>query len=323
MKKLSIVVPCYNEEKVIKTSYERIKKAIQNLAYLSEIIFVNDGSADKTGEILSNLAKSDSIVKVVTFSRNFGHQTAVTAGINYCSGDVAIIMDADMQDPPELIPDMIKTMDDNLAQVVYCVRKKRKGVSVFKNLSYLTFYRLLNLFSEIKLPLDSGDFRLIDKSVITEFNRMHEKGKYVRGLIGWIGFKQVPFYYERDARLAGDTKYPLSKLIKLASTSMLYFSTKPLRIATSIGIIAVFISLILAVWSVLGKIYGFTGAGSGWTSLFVIIIFLGGIQLLTIGIIGSYIGNLFTEIKNRPEYIVSKKENFEEEKLISNLNEGK
>lgn len=311
MKKLSIVVPCYNEEKVIETSYERINKTVQNLDYSSEIIFVNDGSSDQTGEILSKLAKKNSQVKVITFSRNFGHQNAVTAGINHCNGDIAIIMDADMQDPPELIPEMIHTMKENQAQVVYCVRKKRKGVSMLKNLSYLTFYRLLSLFSEIKLPLDSGDFRLIDKSVIAEFNRLHEKGKYVRGLISWIGFKQVPFYYERDARLAGDTKYPLSKLIKLASTSMLYFSTKPLKIATMTGFLSVLIALGLAIWSVLGKIYGFTNAGSGWTSLFVVIIFFGGVQLLTIGIIGAYIGNLFTEIKNRPEYIISKKENFD------------
>jgi dolichol-phosphate mannosyltransferase len=206
---------------------------------------------------------------------------------------------------------MIKTLENSKAQVVYCVRKSRKGEGIFKKITAKAFYRLLNFFSEVKLPVDTGDFRLVDKSIIREFNQMHEKGKYIRGLVSWIGFKQVPFYYERDARFAGETKYPFSKMIKFATTSLLYFSTKPLKLATALGFISVVISLILAVWSVLGKIMGYTHAISGWTSLFLLIIFFGGVQLLTIGIVGSYIGNLFDEIKNRPEYIIDKKVNFE------------
>jgi dolichol-phosphate mannosyltransferase len=163
----------------------------------------------------------------------------------------------------------------------------------------------------VRLPVDTGDFRLIDKSIIREFNQLHEKGKYIRGLVSWVGFKQVPFYYERDARFAGETKYPFSKMLKLATTSMLYFSTKPLRIATTLGFFSVLIALGLAIWSVFGKIFGYTHADTGWTSLFVLIIFFGGVQLLTIGIVGAYVGNLFDEIKNRPEYIIEKKQNFE------------
>ena len=310
-KSLSVIVPCFNEEDVIIETYNRIKLVLSNLDFISEIIFINDGSNDKTGNILSMLSKTDKNIKVITFSRNFGHQKAVTAGMNNCNSDMAVIIDADLQDPPELIPEMIKTLENSDAQVVYCVRKSRKGEGIFKKISAKAFYRLLNFFSEVKLPVDTGDFRLVDKSIIREFNQMHEKGKYIRGLVSWIGFKQVPFYYEREARFAGQTKYPFSKMIKLATTSLLYFSTKPLKLATALGFISVAISLILAVWSILGKVMGYTHANSGWTSLFVLIIFFGGVQLLTIGIVGAYIGNLFDEIKNRPEYIIDKKVNFD------------
>ena len=310
-KSLSVIVPCFNEEEVIIETYNRIKLVLSNLENTSEIIFINDGSYDKTGDILSILSKTDQDIKIISFSRNFGHQKAVTAGLNNCNSDMAVIIDADLQDPPELIPEMIKTLKNSKAQVVYCVRKSRKGEGIFKKLSAKAFYRLLNFFSEVKLPVDTGDFRLIDKSIIREFNQMHEKGKYIRGLVSWIGFKQVPFYYEREARFAGETKYPFSKMIRLATTSLLYFSTKPLKLATALGFISVAISLILAIWSILGKVMGFTHANTGWTSLFLLIIFFGGVQLLTIGIVGAYIGNLFDEIKNRPEYIIEKKVNFE------------
>jgi dolichol-phosphate mannosyltransferase len=309
-KSISVIVPCFNEEDVIETTYIRLKKTLSKIELSTEIIFVNDGSTDKTASKLSAIALSDRMVKIISFSRNFGHQKAVTAGLNNCSSDMAVIIDADLQDPPELIPDMIKSMEENNAQVVYCVRKTRKGEGFLKRLTAKIFYRLLNFFSEIKLPVDTGDFRLIDKNIIREFNQLNEKGKYIRGLVAWIGFKQVPFYYEREARFAGETKYPFSKMIRFAATSLLYFSTKPLKIATGLGFLSVLIALGLATWSILGKIFGYTHADSGWTSLFVIIVFFGGVQLITIGILGSYIGNLFNEIKNRPEYIIDKKENF-------------
>ena len=310
-KSLSVIVPCFNEEEVISETYKRIKAVLSKLELQSEIIFVNDGSNDKTEQLLNEFVRTDKNIKIISFSRNFGHQKAVTAGLNNCTSDMAVIIDADLQDPPEVIPDMIKTLIDSNAQVVYCVRKSRKGEGIFKKLSAKVFYRLLNFFSEVRLPVDTGDFRLIDKSIIREFNQMHEKGKYIRGLVSWIGFKQVPFYYEREARFAGETKYPFSKMLKLATTSLLYFSTKPLKLATALGFFSVVFSLVLGVWSILGKIMGYTHAGSGWTSLFVLIIFFGGVQLLTIGIVGAYIGNLFDEIKNRPEYIIEKKVNFE------------
>lgn len=309
-KSLSIIVPCFNEEAVIETTYNRLKQTLSKIELDSDIIFINDGSTDQTSKKLSYIASGDAKVKVISFSRNFGHQKAVTAGINNCIADMAVIIDADLQDPPELIPEMIKTLEENNAQVVYCVRKSRKGEGFAKKITAKLFYRLINFFSEIKLPVDTGDFRLIDKSIIREFNRLNEKGKYIRGLVSWVGFKQVPFYYEREARFAGETKYPFSKMIRFAATSLLYFSTKPLKIATGLGFIAVVIALSLTIWSVLGKILGYTHADSGWTSLFTAIVFFGGVQLISIGILGSYIGNLFNEIKNRPEYIIEKKENF-------------
>jgi polyisoprenyl-phosphate glycosyltransferase len=305
-KSLSIIVPCFNEEEVINESYRRIKSAITHLQLSCEIIFVNDGSTDSTEQLLTEISMGDENVKIISFSRNFGHQKAVTAGLNHCGSDLAVIIDADLQDPPELIPEMIETMVATNAQVVYCVRKSRKGEGFFKKQSAKFFYRILNFLSEVKLPVDTGDFRLLDKSIIREFNKLNEKGKYIRGLVAWVGFKQVPFYYERDSRFAGETKYPFSKMLKLATTSMLYFSTKPLKMATGLGFISVVFSLGLAVWSILGKFFGYTHADSGWTSLFVLIIFFGGVQLLTIGIVGAYIGNLFDEIKNRPEYIIQK-----------------
>lgn len=304
MKSLTVIVPCYNEEVVIQKFYERIKSVIANLSYETSIIFINDGSKDNTLNILKEIASNDECVKIISFSRNFGHQPAVTAGINHCQTDLAIIIDADLQDPPEIIPDMLQTMEQEKANVVYCVRKSRSGENKFKLWSAKVFYRTLNKMSEIKFPIDTGDFRLIDSHIIREFNQLKEKGKYIRGLISWVGFKQVPFYYEREKRFAGKTKYPLKKMLALASKALLYFSKKPLLIATSIGFTAVAIGLVLALWYMFGKIFGYTNAESGFTSIMIIVIFFGGIQLLTIGVLGQYIGILFDEVKERPEYII-------------------
>lgn len=313
MKKLSVIVPCYNEEAVIEESYRRTKLALQTLTCPTEIIYINDGSKDKTRVLLDRIAAGDASVKVIHFSRNFGHQPAVTAGINNCDADRAVILDADMQDPPELIPDMLRTMDAEQANVVYCVRMSREGESMFKRFSAKVFYRLMNRMSEVTFPLDTGDFRLIDRKIMDEFDRLKERGKYIRGLISWLGFRQVPFYYEREARIAGITKYPLSRMLKFASNAMLYFSKKPLRLAITLGFIAFLIGLVLGIWSTLGKVLGFSNAESGWTSIMITVIFFGGIQLITVGVLGQYIGILFDEIKARPEYIVDDKVNFKKE----------
>lgn len=310
MKKLAVIVPCYNEEQVILESYRRTRKALDLVPNPTEIIYINDGSRDRTRWLLDDIAASDSRVKVIHFSRNFGHQPAVTAGINNCDADLAIILDADMQDPPELIPDMLELQEKEHANVIYCVRKSREGESFFKKISSKAFYRLMNYMSDVSFPLDTGDFRMIDRKIMDQFDRFQERGKYIRGLISWLGYKQIPFYYEREARIAGETKYPLSKMLKFASTAMLYFSKKPLRLATSLGFVAVVVGIVLAAWFTLGKVYGFSNAETGWTSIMTSVIFFGGVQLLTVGVLGQYVGILFDEIKARPEYIIDEKKNF-------------
>lgn len=311
MKKLAVIVPCYNEEAVIGESYRRTRNVLESIPNPTEIIYINDGSRDQTRFLLDAIAASDPSVKVIHFSRNFGHQPAVTAGINNCDADLAIIIDADMQDPPELIPEILALQEKEEANVVYCVRKSREGESFFKLFTARAFYRVMNYMSEVHFPLDTGDFRLVDRKVMDQFDRFKERGKYIRGLISWVGFRQVPFYYEREARIAGETKYPLSKMLKFASNAMLYFSKKPLRLATSLGFISVLVGVILAIWFTLGKIYGFSKAEVGWTSIMTSIVFFGGVQLLTVGVLGQYVGILFDEIKARPEYIIDEKRNFE------------
>jgi dolichol-phosphate mannosyltransferase len=310
MKKLAIIIPCYNEEEVIRESYRRTRQALQSLPNPAEIIYINDGSRDQTRLILNEIAAADRQVKLIHFSRNFGHQPAVTAGLNHCDADLAVIMDADLQDPPELIPQLLALQEKEEANVVYCVRQSRKGDHFFKRFTARAFYRIMNSMSEVKFPLDTGDFRLIDRKIINEFCRLKERGKYIRGLISWVGFKQVPFYYKHEARAAGRTKYPLSKMLKFASIALVYFSNKPLRLAMSLGFTAVIVGLVLTIWFTLGKIYGFSHAESGWTSIVTLVTFFGGVQLLTIGVLGHYIGVLFDEIKARPEYIIDEERNF-------------
>lgn len=306
---ISIIVPCYNEEEVIEKTYRRIHHVLENNSINGEIIFINDGSKDRTLEILSEIAGKNGNIKILNFSRNFGHQPAVTAGIDNCRGDMALIMDADLQDPPELIPEMIRTLEAENCNVVYGVRIKRKGDSLFKKLTAKLYYKLINNLSDVDLPRDTGDFRLIDKKVINEFKKLQEKNKYIRGIISWIGFKQVPFYYERDSRLEGVTKYPFLKMIKFASTGMIYFTKRPLNIAVTFGSLSTLIGLFLALYVIIIKIFEPENAVPGWASTLIIIIFFGGVQLLSIGLLGKYIACIFDEVKNRPEYIIDNKIN--------------
>lgn len=307
---LSVIIPCFNEEGVIAESYRRLDAVMKSLGnYDYELIFINDGSRDKTLALLRDLARKDTHVKVLNFSRNFGHQAAVTAGMKECNGDLAVIIDADLQDPPEVIVEMLEVYLNEECNVVYGVRKKRKGETFFKVLTAKLFYRFLNSLSDISFPVDTGDFRLVDRKIIDTFNSLHEKNKYIRGLISWIGYKQCPVYYERDARFAGETKYPFRKMLKFASIALFYFSKKPLKLATSVGFISILVGLALAIYIIAGKVFGFAHVVSGWTSTIIVIIFFGGVQLLTIGVLGQYIGSLFDEVKNRPEYIIESKEN--------------
>ncbi len=310
---ISVIIPVYNEEEVITESYRRLANVfIDNNLTDYELIFINDGSRDRTVNILKEIALKDVHVKLLDFSRNFGHQAAVTAGLRECKGDVAIIIDADLQDPPEVMIEMLKVYESEACNVVYGVRNKRKGESFFKLLTAKMFYRLLNSLSDITFPVDTGDFRLIDRKVIDAFNNLNEKNKYIRGLISWLGYKQCPVYYNREARFAGETKYPFRKMLKFASIGLFYFSKKPLKLATSVGFLSILAGLIYVFYILSSQIFGFGHVVSGWTSTIVVIIFFGGVQLLTIGVLGQYIGSLFDEVKNRPEYIISEKVNFNE-----------
>jgi glycosyltransferase involved in cell wall biosynthesis len=306
--KISIVIPCYNESDVVSETYWHIKKILDSESLQNyELIFVDDGSLDPTFKILNDLSIKDRSVKIISFSRNFGHEAAVTAGLNNTDGDLIFILDADLQDPPELMPDMIKILKNENADMVYGVRKVRKGETFFKKTSSKFFYRLLNYFSDVKLPLDTGDFRLINQKIVMEYRKLNEKNKYTRGLISWIGFKQVPMFYERQPRFSGTTKYNFRRLSRLASNAIFYFSKKPLMLAINLGFLSVIFCLLFSIYVFWGK---FVKPLPGWASTLLIIIFFGGIQLLTIGVLGLYLGNIFDEVKNRPEYIIDKKINF-------------
>ncbi len=304
--KLSVIVPCFNEEGVVAETYRRLVAVMRTIASIDsyELVFINDGSRDKTLELLHGIADKDSSVVVVNFSRNFGHQPAVTAGLRVCTGDYAAVIDSDLQDPPELIADMLRMAINEPCNVVYAVRNTRKGESFFKLLTAKMYYRILNYISETEMPVDTGDFRLMDRKVVTAFNALGEKQKYIRGLVTWLGFKQLPIYYDREERFAGETKYPFFKMLKFALTGLLYFSKKPLMLATNLGFLSILIGLLLAVYTVIAKYIEPQSVVSGWASLIISVIFFGGVQLLTIGVLGAYIGNIFDEVKNRPEFVI-------------------
>ena len=306
MKKISVVIPMYQEEEVATECYNRISNVISKLKnYEYEIICVNDGSKDKTLEILEEIALKDKNVKVISFSRNFGHQNAVTAGLKYVSGNCAVIIDADMQDPPELIPEMLKLWEEGY-EVIYGKRKKRNGESLFKLITAKGFYRILNLLSNVKIPKDTGDFRLVDKKVIDVINSMPEHNKFLRGLWGWIGFKQIAFEYERKERFSGKTKYPLKKMLKLASDGIISFSSKPLKMVGGLGIFSIFISFIILIYAILSYMFKWNNLMPGWASIMVAITFFAGVQLLSIWVMSEYIGRIYEESKKRPQYIIEK-----------------
>ena len=312
MKKISMVIPMYYEEKVAEECYKRVKENLEKIEnYSYEIIFVNDGSKDKTLEILEGIAQKDEKVKIISFSRNFGHQAAVTAGLKEVSGDAIVIIDADMQDPPELIPEMLKKWEEGY-EVIYGKRSTREGESAFKLLTAKMFYDTLNALSDVEIPKNTGDFRLVDRKVVDTINSLPEHNKFLRGLFSWVGYKQYPYEYERKERFAGETKYPLKKMLKLASDGIISFSSKPIKMVGGLGIISITISIIILIYALCSYFLKLNQLSAGWTSLMVAITFFAGVQLLSLWVISEYIGRIYDEAKGRPQYIVDKKINFKD-----------
>ncbi len=311
MKKISIVIPVYNEERVLEISYNRIKANLENLnQYDYEIIFINDGSIDKSLSVLEKIAIEENKVKVVSFSRNFGQEAALTAGLKYVTGDAIVIIDADLQDPPELIPEMLSLWEQG-NEVIYGKRKRRKGESAFKILSAKMFYKTLNALSDVEIPKDTGDFRLVDRKVIDVINLMPEHNKFVRGLFSWVGFKQYAYEYKREERVAGKSKYPLRKMWKLATDGIVSFSTKPLKIVGGLGIITIVLSVCILIYSLISYSLKLNNLTPGWTSIMVAITLFSGVQLLSIWIMSGYISRIYDETRRRPEYIIDKTINIE------------
>ena len=311
MKKISVVIPMYYEEEVAQECYNRMSTVLKGIeGYEYEIVFVNDGSKDKTLEILEGIAEKDKNVKVLSFARNFGHQCAVTAGLQYVTGDAIVIIDADLQDPPELIPDMLKLWEEG-NEVIYGKRKTREGESKFKLLTAKMFYKTLNALSDVEIPKDTGDFRLVDRQVVDVINSLPEHNKFLRGLFSWVGFEQKAFEYERKERFAGKTKYPLKKMLKLASDGIIGFSTKPLKMIGKLGIFTMFISFCLLIYAILSFIFKWNYLTPGWTSIMVVVTFFSSIILISLWMMGEYISRIYDESKARPQFIIKKKINID------------
>jgi dolichol-phosphate mannosyltransferase len=313
--KYSIVVPVYNEEEVIHETYPRLTEVMRSTKEAYELLFVNDGSRDRTAEIIKEYSEQDPAVVLLDFARNFGHQIAITAGMDYARGEAVVVIDADLQDPPELILEMIEKWKQGF-DVVYAKRTKRKGETYFKKQTAAMFYRFLRGMTDIDIPLDTGDFRLLDRKVCNQMNSIQEKNRFVRGLVSWVGFKQIAVEYERDERLAGESKYPLKKMLKLSMDGITSFSYKPLKLASYAGVTLSGIGFIYLLVVLYLKLFT-DSTITGWSSLIVIQLFFSGIILIILGMIGEYIGRIYDETKNRPLYIVREKYQLETRKEVS------
>jgi polyisoprenyl-phosphate glycosyltransferase len=312
----SLVVPAFNEEGVITELAARLAAVMDALDEDAEAILVDDGSTDRTYELMREAAEADPRFRIVRLSRNFGHQIALTAGVDASAGDAVVVLDADLQDPPEVVLQLAARWREGF-DVVYAVRDVRDGETPFKRMTAAAFYRAFNRISEVKVPLDVGDFRLVDRRVLDVFTRMRESNRFVRGMFSWVGLRQTGVLYRRSERFAGETHYPLRKMLRFAMTGVISFSSAPLRVALNLGFLVSGLSFALAGWSLVVKLAGFYNV-PGWTSIVVVITLLGGIQLIVLGVIGEYIGDIHVEVKRRQLYVVDELENFDE---IPNLPE--
>lgn len=303
---LSVVVPCFNEAESIGAFHQRMARAADAAVAAGavgacEFVYVNDGSTDATWSLLEAMAAADRRVVAVKLSRNHGHQLALTAGLSQCRGDRILVIDADLQDPPELLAEMLALLDQG-AEVVYGQRRQRRGETRFKTASASLFYRLLRRLVDIDIPPDTGDFRLMSRRALTVLNQMPEHHRFIRGMVSWIGMRQVPILYDRDARYAGETKYPLRKMLRFAIDAITGFSVTPLRLASVLGAASACVALLLMVYTLGSWLLGDTAAG--WTSLTSIVLLTSSVQLLVLGIIGEYLGRLYIEAKRRPLFVI-------------------
>jgi polyisoprenyl-phosphate glycosyltransferase len=305
----SLVIPVYNEAEVLPALYDRLTRVMEGLVEPYEIIFVNDGSRDDSTLLLRDFQARDERVKLLSFSRNFGHQIAITAGLDYSSGQAAVVMDADLQDPPEVVPQLIEQWRKGY-DIVFAVRAKRQGEGFFKRATAALFYRLFRRMAATEIPLDAGDFRLMSRRAVEALQSIRERNRFIRGLAGWIGFRQTTVTFVRDVRQAGETKYPLKKMLRFALNGLLSFSLMPLQLASYLGFLISSIGFFYIVYAIGLKLFT-NRVVWGWTSVMVAVLFLGGVQLVSLGIIGEYIGRIYEEVKQRPLYVVDEAKGFE------------
>jgi dolichol-phosphate mannosyltransferase len=299
---LSLVLPIYNEEDVIPELHRRLQDFLARLGLDAEVLFVNDGSRDRSMELLRDIAASEKRYRILSFARNFGHQTAITAGVDYARGKAVVVMDADLQDPPEVVVEMVAKWREGF-DVVYGRRRKREGETWFKLLTARWFYRVFAAMIPNEVPLDTGDFRLMSRRVIVALRELRETHRFVRGMVAWIGFKQTEVLYDRPGRFAGETKYPLRKMVRFAIDGITSFSIVPLRFSTYLGMVMSTASLGVIAWALLAK-YAFRQTVPGWTAIMIVVAIFASVQLLMIGILGEYVGRIYEEVKRRPLYIV-------------------
>jgi glycosyltransferase involved in cell wall biosynthesis len=305
---ISVVLPVFNEARILPTLHGRLRGVLQTLNEPYEILFVDDGSRDESLSCLKDLRAADATIKIVSLSRNFGHQTAITCGLDHASGDAVILMDADLQDPPEVIPRLIEKWREG-HDVVYAVREKRRGEGLFKRATAALFYRLLRRLTLVDIPLDAGDFRLLSRRVVNAVQSSRERNRFMRGLVSWVGYRQTGITFTREERSVGETKYPFRKMLKFALDGITAFSFVPLQVATLLGLgISLFSSLYI-VYAIYLKLFT-ERTVPGWTSLIVAVLFLGGVQLIALGTIGEYIGRVYEEVKHRPLYLVGERIGF-------------
>jgi dolichol-phosphate mannosyltransferase len=310
---LSVIVPCFNEEEALRGTHSRLSATLAQLPANVEIVYIDDGSTDATADVLSELQTTDKAVRVVRFSRNFGHQIAITAGLEHAAGDVVVIIDADLQDPPEIIVSFFKKWQEGY-DVAYGVRSEREGETVFKLWTAKMFYRCMTRLSDTRIPLDTGDFRLMDRRVVNALLGMPERDRFVRGMVSWLGFSQIAVPYRREPRRAGVTKFSFFKMLRFAMDGIFSFSIVPLRVATWTGFITSFLAILGILLVSFERFLGVQGLVKGWTSTMLAVLFIGGVQLICIGIIGEYIGRIYGESKRRPLYVVRETLGFEGQK---------